>query len=60
MDAVEPKRKIDLAGAMDTSETSPGKRNRTMANAVKNPGELRGIQAKRRRVGDLHLAFVVN
>ena len=58
-DAVEPKRKIDGGGAMDTSGAPHGKRNRATVDAVENSDEYHGNRETRRRVGNLHLAVVV-
>ena len=58
--AVERKRKINEEGAMDTSETLPGKRNRTIGDAAESSKELRDNQETRSRAGDPHLASVGN
>ena len=47
-----------MADAVETSETSPGKRNRVMDAAMDNWGELLVTQEKRCRVSDLHMVFV--
>ena len=52
------KRKHGEEGAMNTSETLPGKLRRAVVGAVGNSEELLGAQEERRRVGDLHCASV--
>ena len=58
-DAVDRERTIEAAGAMDTSETLSGERNRSVADAATREG-LVGNQEERCRTGDLHLAVVAD
>ena len=59
LDAVERESNWDAAGATDTSESLPGKRNRATDDAAGNSDEPPGNQEKRCRVGNLHSAPVV-
>ena len=45
---------------MDTSETLRGKQGCASADAAENSQGFPGDRAKRRRAGDLHVAFVAN
>ena len=60
MDAVGRKREIDAEGAMDTSETFPGERNRAVVDAMESSDKFLGNQEARCRPGDLHLVCVAN
>ena len=57
MDAVKRKRNRDMADAMDTSETRPGKRDCAADDAMDDLDNLAATQGTRRRGGDLHSAF---
>ena len=58
MDAVDRKRNIEAADAMDASGALSVERRRALVGSEENSGESVSNREKRCRAGDLHLAFV--